>query len=312
MKNKIPENSIFRKKGFFAALYSCVGVVLVLAAIISYNNIRNITNPPSGGLNLTEGLLDAPDEAADVNTDLTVPYPRQNSDPPEQGQGNFAPDIGRSVNNDIADILSRLNSPATPPPTASAEPDEFSPEADANIAPQTELTDNEPVESVEAADAGSQVSVNVDAGPLFENFSDDQKMNWPVLGDIVMDYSVNHAIYDKTLDQFRINDNICIAAQAGSQVKAAAAGVVTQVTQSRRQGNTVVIDSGNGWVTTYGQLMDGVLVKEGDVVRSGQVIGGVASPTIYGVLLGNHLSFKVTKDDAPVNPLDVLVAEAGN
>ena len=309
MKNKIPENSIFRKKGFFAALYSCVGVVLVLAAIISYNNIRSITNPPNSGLSLSDGT-DAPDDSANVNTDVTLPYLRQQESSGQKVRDDTETDIGRAASIDISDILGRIGSPPSPPP--SAAPDEFSPAAGTD-----ELTDNEPVESIEAAvsdiDSGSRTSPDrAESGPLFASFTDDQKMNWPVLGDIVMDYSVDHVIYDKTLDQFRTNDNICIAAQAGAQVKAATAGVVTQVTQNRRQGNVVVIDSGNGWVTTYGQLMDGVLVKEGDVVRAGQVIGGVASPTIYGVLLGNHLSFKVTKDDVPVNPLNVLMADAGN
>ncbi|MCL2351918.1 MAG: M23 family metallopeptidase [Firmicutes bacterium] len=348
MKNKIPENSIFRKKGFFAALYSCVGVVLVLAAIISYNNIRSVTSPPDSGSQI---LSEAPgaqqDESAPVNEGITPPLPQQpnyganvgqdtaqgnpgtaqgnlgtaqgNPGPAQSNPGadSYAADIGQAVSTQMPDILGNLVAGAIAPPASSAAPGELSASAGASAAPAGALTDNEPIESVEndvssAADSGQASVDTADSGPLFASFSDDQKMSWPVLGDIVMDYSVDHVIYDKTLDQYRTNDNICIAAEAGAQVKAAAAGVVTAVTQDRQSGNVVVIDDGNGWVTTYGQLMDGVLVKAGDVVKAGQVIGGVASPTNYGVLLGNHLTFKVTKDDAPVNPLDVLVAETGN
>jgi len=121
-----------------------------------------------------------------------------------------------------------------------------------------------------------------------------------------MNFSDDHAIYDKTLDQFRTNDSICIAADVGSQVCASAEGVVKSISHSRETGNAIVIDNGNGWTTTYSQLQDNTLVAEGDVVKEGQVIGGVASPSIYSVLLGNHVEFKVMKDEQLVNPVSVL------
>ncbi|MCL2462728.1 MAG: M23 family metallopeptidase, partial [Defluviitaleaceae bacterium] len=342
MKNKIPDNSIFRKKGFFAALYACVGVVLVLAAVISYNNIRSMTNPP-GKVDLSgnSGASSAADDSSQANAGLTLPYqapggsiPQDDTSQPYSGQdntvlaspglddssqANAGPQIGQSANTDTAgndpgDITGRTNSPTLPKPSPSKAPAKQAPASadqsdtgsqaavtddsgqsaasDTSGSSDSSATDDTAASSVTSEqDQTASVSDGTDSGEAFPAFSDDQKMSWPVLGDIVMDFSVDHVIYDKTLDQYRTNDNICIAAQPGAQVKAAAAGVVTQVTKDNQNGNTVVIDDGNGWITTYGQLMDGVLVKEGDVVKAGQVIGGVAAPTIYGVLLGDHVTF---------------------
>ncbi len=154
----------------------------------------------------------------------------------------------------------------------------------------------------EAAES-SQVFEDSEAkDAIFSFFEDNQVMSWPVQGDIVMDYNVDTPIYDKTLEQYRTNNSICIAAPVGSQVKAASEGIVTKVDNTREEGNCVSIEHGNGWVTTYSQLQDNVLVTVGQLVKEGEVIGGVADPTLYSVLLGPHLDFKMTKGDAPEDP----------
>jgi len=48
------------------------------------------------------------------------------------------------------------------------------------------------------------------------------------------------------------------------------------------------------------------LVAEGDVVRSGQVIGGVGRQTIFTSLDGTHVHLSVTRDDEMVNPYEWL------
>ena len=144
------------------------------------------------------------------------------------------------------------------------------------------------------------------ADPVFNTFTGNEDMDWPVSGKIVMDFSVERLVYDVTLDQYRTNDNICIEAAIGEKVKASADGIVRSIYSTREMGNSIVIEHGNGWFTTYSQLQNGILVNEGDVVNAGQVIGGVGEPSIYSTLLGSHLSFKVVKDDAVVNPSLVL------
>ncbi len=137
-------------------------------------------------------------------------------------------------------------------------------------------------------------------------FDDTQEMIWPVSGQIVMDYSVETGIFDRTLEQYRTNDSICISAPLGADVVAAADGTVTAVTKDKVDGVTVELDHGNGWKTTYSQLQDNLTVSEGQAVYKGDVIGKVAKPTGYSSALDCHLDFAVFKDDAPTDPKLIL------
>lgn len=124
----------------------------------------------------------------------------------------------------------------------------------------------------------------------------------PLAGNIVMDYSADHAIYDATLDQYRTNDHISIGAKKGDPVKASEDGTVESVRTDDERGITVVINHDNGWQTTYSQLQEDVVVKEGDKVKKGQQIGAVAEPTKYSVALGEHVDFSIAKDGIKVDP----------
>ena len=131
-------------------------------------------------------------------------------------------------------------------------------------------------------------------------------MSWPVTGKILMNYSEDANVFDTTLEQYRTNDIIAIESEVGNQVKAAADGIVRNVTNTRENGNEVSIDHGNGWMTTYSQLQDSILVNEGELVKQGQVIGGIASPSIYKISLGSHLGFKISHNNTAINPNNML------
>lgn len=129
---------------------------------------------------------------------------------------------------------------------------------------------------------------------------------YPVEGEVLMPYSMDHAIYDPTLEQYRTNAGISLAAAEGTEVKAAADGVVKEVKEDAETGMTVVLSHGENWLTTYGQLAETVNVKKGDAVKQGQTIGTVAAPTKYGVALGSHLEFAMEQDGEPKDPAENL------
>ncbi len=137
-------------------------------------------------------------------------------------------------------------------------------------------------------------------------FDDSQEMEWPVSGQIVMDYSDDTAIFDRTLEQYRTNDSICISADVGTEVFAAADGIITTITNDKISGITVNVDHGNGWTSTYSQLDENLAVSEGESVHKGDKIGIVANPTNYSVALGPHLEFSVFNDENPTDPKLVL------
>ena len=103
------------------------------------------------------------------------------------------------------------------------------------------------------------------------------------------------------------HDGIDISAEVGTDVYAAAAGVVTKAINSfapmRGYGKEVVIDHGYGLKTRYGHLSD-ITVREGQRVNRWDSIGKVGET---GRATGPHLHFEVMMNDAPVNPENYIL-----
>lgn len=137
------------------------------------------------------------------------------------------------------------------------------------------------------------------------SFSDNDSLVWPVVGNILINYSMDKTIYFPTLDQYKYNPAIVIQANEGDMITAAAAGKVTSVFTDPQIGNAVSMDLGNGYEITYGQLT-GILVSEGSYVSMGDMIAQVAAPTKYYSVEGTNVYFKLTKDGEPVNPMTRL------
>ena len=137
------------------------------------------------------------------------------------------------------------------------------------------------------------------------SFSDNDSLVWPVVGNILINYSMDKTIYFPTLDQYKYNPTIVIQANEGDMITAAAAGKVTSVFTDPQIGNAVTMDLGNGYEITYGQLT-GILVSEGSYVSMGDMIAQVAAPTKYYSVEGTNVYFKLTKDGEPVNPMTRL------
>lgn len=137
------------------------------------------------------------------------------------------------------------------------------------------------------------------------DFNEEDSLVWPIVGDILINYSMDKTTYFQTLQQYRYNPAIMIAATEGENITAAADGRVVSVSYDRQLGNTVVMDLGNQYELTYGQLQN-IMVTEGSYVSTGEIIGSVAAPTKYYSTEGTNVYFKLTKDGEPVNPLSRL------
>jgi murein DD-endopeptidase MepM/ murein hydrolase activator NlpD len=96
-------------------------------------------------------------------------------------------------------------------------------------------------------------------------------------------------------------------ADVGTPIKAAAGGMVVNTEVHPAYGHMVEIDHGNGLVTRYAHTSK-VLVKQGDLVRRGQVVAQVGNT---GRSTGPHLHFEVLVDGVPQNPARFL-AGRGN
>ena len=136
-------------------------------------------------------------------------------------------------------------------------------------------------------------------------FGENSVLMWPIAGNIVMNYSMDSTVLHKTLGTYKTNPAINISAEIGTNVGAAASGIVQSIYDSEETGTTMVIAVGSGYVTTYG-LLDNLAVEEGDSVTAGQVIGTVGAPTAYYVEEGPNVYFAVSKDGTPIDPTEYL------
>ncbi|TCL61105.1 peptidase M23-like protein [Kineothrix alysoides] len=136
-------------------------------------------------------------------------------------------------------------------------------------------------------------------------FNDGDSLAWPIVGNILINYSMDKTVYFPTLEQYKYNPAIIISAVEGETITAAAAGKVTSVFTDPEIGNAVVVELGGGYEVTYGQLKD-ITVSEGGYVNKGDIIGSVAAPTKYFVVEGCNVYFKLTKNGVPVNPMTKL------
>lgn len=155
---------------------------------------------------------------------------------------------------------------------------------------------------------GNSVEVDTDAILNSLSFKVDDGLSWPVQGDVIMNYSIEHTIYFATLMQYKVNPAIIIGAETGAEVKAAADGMVTSIVDNDEEtGYTVTMAIGDGYSLVYGQLEpESVDLKVGDTVDEGDTIGAVAEPTKYYTVEGSNLYFQVVMNDETVNPMLLL------
>ena len=169
-----------------------------------------------------------------------------------------------------------------------------------------ENTETTNVESAVSDEIGETKDVSASAVNLpVVNFSEDTLMEWPVNGNILLDYSMDQTTYFPTLDQYKLSPAISVGAVEGAPVVAAVNGTVYSVEQNAQTGTTLTMEQGNGYQAVYGQLTD-LTVSEGDTVKKGTTIGYIAQPTKYYSTEGTNLYFAMRKNGEPIDPIEYL------
>ena len=307
-KNRFTE--FFKGKGYYVLLF--IGVLAIAAvAIIGSQLSSNINSEDQDyvDLNDTDDNLtaDNAEDADDAGSELADNNP-------------VVEDIANIGDNTSDETVTNDDKGQTVSQGDQAELEGYENYSDegvadqaTDVADQTQVPDNtEDTAQAEGEDPAGETtgeSLEVEASAI-ENlsFSMDESLLWPVEGNVLMDYSMDHTTYFATLQQYKVNPAIILGAAVGTEVKAATDGIITGIEENNPQtGYTMTMALGDGFSAVYGQLdKDSVSLKVGDSVAEGDVIGKVAAPSKYYTVEGSNLYFQILEDDESVNPMLLL------
>ncbi|HYG32229.1 MAG TPA: M23 family metallopeptidase [Methylophilaceae bacterium] len=111
---------------------------------------------------------------------------------------------------------------------------------------------------------------------------------------------------DPFTGKMAFHEGLDFMASMGSPIYAAATGIVRLATNTPDYGKLIKIDHGSGLETRYAHA-SAILVKAGERVQKGQIIGKVGST---GRSTGAHLHFEVRMKGAPLDPRKYLQGRA--
>lgn len=118
---------------------------------------------------------------------------------------------------------------------------------------------------------------------------------------VIQKYAMDSLVWNSTLKHYAVHNGIDFGGKDGENVLACYDGEVTSVTYDVLNGHTVTIKHNDKISTVYSSLNEPV-VKVGQKVNKGTVIGtmGVTATAEYS--LGAHLHFSVTENGEIINP----------
>ena len=289
-------SDVFRKRAFLGVAIFCITAIATVGALSIGGNEEDNT----------------PDSLVDLNETNTPGENQQVADGHQESQDGKepSPDIDQPHVKDPSEVADK-------PEEAGKNPEVQNP---SQVADQPDITEKTPEvqEPAQVADQPKQpeeikepeqtevLSPQLIAEQL--NFDKSAGLLWPISGNVLIPYSADHSVYYQTLDQFSTSEAIVLSSAVGTEVKAAAKGVVTSIEEDVRTGTTVILALGNDTSLVYGQL-EITGLKEGDVLEAGECIGTVAEPTRYYVVEGPNLYFQVLEGENSIDPAELLPGE---
>lgn len=155
----------------------------------------------------------------------------------------------------------------------------------------------------------SESSAQQESGPSSQASCEEEKQQPTVLlpleeASVSKRFSLTEPLYARTTADWRVHRGVDLKAHKGAAVRAAADGVVKALEKDPLYGNIIRIDHAD-FSVSYCGLTDNSLVKEGDHVKAGNVIGYVGEVPAE-MLEGDHLHLEAYVGDRPVDPMVLL------
>lgn len=157
------------------------------------------------------------------------------------------------------------------------------------------------LELTEAVDARDDYMNKIEAKILQKSVLKDMLPN-----SSPVDAAFNSSSYGWRIDPFNGNkafhEGLDFTANTGTNIRAAADGIVSSAERTPDYGNIVKIDHGSGLETRYAHASK-LLVKAGERVVKGQVVAQVGST---GRSTGPHLHYEIRLNGNPLDPRQYL------
>ncbi|PPD56605.1 MAG: peptidase M23 [Methylotenera sp.] len=157
------------------------------------------------------------------------------------------------------------------------------------------------LELTEAVDARDDYMSKIEAKILQKSVLKDMLPN-----SSPVDAAFNSSSYGWRIDPFNGNkafhEGLDFTANTGTNIRAAADGIVSSAERTPDYGNIVKIDHGSGLETRYAHASK-LLVKAGERVVKGQVVAQVGST---GRSTGPHLHYEIRLNGNPLDPRQYL------
>lgn len=122
---------------------------------------------------------------------------------------------------------------------------------------------------------------------------------YPAFGNI---FSCFEFLVSPITNEIEFHTGIDLANEAGTPIYATASGVIVKAKYESGYGKFIRIDHQNGYETLYGH-MSSFKVREGDVVKKGQIIGFMGST---GQSTGPHVHYEVWAGGVKADPMNYL------
>ena len=174
-------------------------------------------------------------------------------------------------------------------------------------------SDGSPTVNLPSDNTGNEDSGNENNTPEPDKDKEEEKkpdkltFTSPIVGEVTKSHSLDTPVFSDTLKEWRVHTGIDISAEEGAEVYTSADGTVTRVYSDPFLGKTVEVSHEGGIVSVYSNLAsEGIKVKEGDKLKSGDVIGTVGDTSISELADEAHLHFAIKVNGVNVNPLDYI------
>lgn len=286
-------NDIIRKRAMYGVALFCIAAIATVGALSMGGNNEDT---PDSYVDLNETQNPGEDETQVAEQQGSTPVEGE-TEKPQVAEAEKVPEPTKEPEQAIADNT-EVKEPEVQ--VADKETEPKVPSVKEEVPVQT--AENEPVQEPQQTEEPEQAEVlspQLIAEQL--TFNKASGLMRPVEGNVVIPYSPDHGVFHYTLEQFGTSDAVVLSSSVGTEVKAAAKGVVTSIVEDYRTGTTVTLAVGNDTTLVYGQMnLDGL--TEGDVVEAGDCIGTVAEPTRYYVVEGPSLYFKVIEGEETLDP----------